>query len=381
MCSTSPPDPTSLNGNACERRGPDGSYEPTGTRISDQLPTSVMLLAGPRLTFPPQQVRGEFEHRELNGDGNLWRHVQVEIVSRAQVCEFSEHELFAIRLALEEALVNAIKHGNGCDPTKTVHIEYSVNRWETRIRITDEGPGFDPEAVPDPTLPEFLERPSGRGLLLMRYYMCGLQFNDTGNSVEMWKYRRAATPRGCNSMNGRTATCHPRPWATPRELTNHIVAVHHECRRLSLRHLDGLIARIVRERIVSPGLMDRLAREFTALTEVLETHMAKQECWLFRMIRQLREPVGDVAWAYQVETGLDKLLDQLAHENQEALTLMEQVLICLSDRGWARKGPLVDELVVDTRELGDDLVEHIRLETDVLFPWVREMLPTHCLAL
>lgn len=99
----------------------------------------------------------------------------------------TERDLFSIKLALEEALVNAIKHGNQLDPTKSVQIEYTIlpNRFE--IHITDEGDGFDPEDVPDPTAIENLDRPCGRGLMLMRYYMNDVQFNDTGNRVTLYK--------------------------------------------------------------------------------------------------------------------------------------------------------------------------------------------------
>lgn len=123
----------------------------------------------------------------IHSDTAEGQQIQSDILSLAQVCEFSEPELFAIRLALEEALVNAIKHGNGSDPTKQVTIEYKIDPEQVRIRIEDEGPGFDPANVPDPTDPEFLERPSGRGLMLMRHYMSHVEFSQRGNCVEMFK--------------------------------------------------------------------------------------------------------------------------------------------------------------------------------------------------
>ena len=111
--------------------------------------------------------------------------VQGDIICRVQACNFSEHDVFAIRLAVEEALVNAIKHGNGSDPKKKVQIDYQVSREEFRIRIQDEGAGFDLDSVPDPTSPGYLEQPSGRGLMLMRHYMTEVTFNQRGNCVEM----------------------------------------------------------------------------------------------------------------------------------------------------------------------------------------------------
>jgi len=117
------------------------------------------------------------------------RRVQEEIESELRAGQFSEHEIFSIRLALEEAMVNAIKHGNNFDRNKKVHISYKVNLEQFEILIADEGHGFDPEDVPDPTAVENLERPCGRGLMLMRYYMNSVCYNTNGSSVSMVKVR------------------------------------------------------------------------------------------------------------------------------------------------------------------------------------------------
>ena len=117
------------------------------------------------------------------------RRVQEEIERRLKAQQFTEREIFSIKLALEEALINAIKHGNRFDPAKRVHISYSVRPERFDVRITDEGPGFDPGDVPDPTAVENLERPCGRGLMLMRYYMSEISYNPRGNSVAMSKLR------------------------------------------------------------------------------------------------------------------------------------------------------------------------------------------------
>jgi serine/threonine-protein kinase RsbW len=100
---------------------------------------------------------------------------------------FADHEIFGIKLAVEEALVNAIKHGNQMDRSKQVRISYTVGTDRFDIHIADEGGGFDPGDVPDPTAAENLERPCGRGLMLMRHYMSEVSFNPSGNSVRMSK--------------------------------------------------------------------------------------------------------------------------------------------------------------------------------------------------
>lgn len=105
-------------------------------------------------------------------------------------------EIFAIHLAAEEALVNAVVHGNRLDPTKTVHVECEVSADLVRLEVTDEGAGFDPASVPDCTLEERLEAPSGRGVMLMRSFMSRIAYNAKGNSVVLEKRRGDKPPEG-----------------------------------------------------------------------------------------------------------------------------------------------------------------------------------------
>jgi serine/threonine-protein kinase RsbW len=118
------------------------------------------------------------------------RRIQSEIEQALDAAAFSDMEIFAIKLALEEALVNAIKHGNQMDPNKTVRVAYTVSDGRFDVLIEDQGPGFDPNDVPDPTAPENLERPCGRGLLLMRHYMTTVTHGERGNQVRMSKIRK-----------------------------------------------------------------------------------------------------------------------------------------------------------------------------------------------
>jgi serine/threonine-protein kinase RsbW len=118
------------------------------------------------------------------------RRFQESIEQQLATRKISEQDIFSVRLALEEALVNAIKHGNQMDRSKKVRISYRfvIDRFE--IRIADEGGGFDPDDIPDPTAIENLERPCGRGLMLMRHYMTEVTYNDEGNVVFMVKQFR-----------------------------------------------------------------------------------------------------------------------------------------------------------------------------------------------
>jgi serine/threonine-protein kinase RsbW len=114
-------------------------------------------------------------------------------VTAAITCrDYPARDRFAVRLALEEALVNAIKHGHGGDERKVVRVAWRVGPAEVALSVKDEGAGFDPEAVPDPLDPANLEKPTGRGLLLMRSQLTSLSFNERGNRVTMRRRRSLA---------------------------------------------------------------------------------------------------------------------------------------------------------------------------------------------
>jgi len=112
-----------------------------------------------------------------------------EILSKLEEYNFDKDDTFAVHLTLEEAFLNAVKHGNKMDPTKKVKIDYSVNSEKVEITITDEGAGFEPESVDDPRFGEGLYEPGGRGLLLMNSYMDVVKYSEHGNSVYMVRYK------------------------------------------------------------------------------------------------------------------------------------------------------------------------------------------------
>ena len=109
------------------------------------------------------------------------------IMDRLKEMKYDERTQFAVRLCLEEALINALKHGNKMDRMKRIMITYHVDERELRISVQDEGHGFHPKAVPDPRLPENLEVAHGRGLLLMRSYMDDVLYSDNGRKVTLIK--------------------------------------------------------------------------------------------------------------------------------------------------------------------------------------------------
>ena len=100
-------------------------------------------------------------------------------------CGHDETGVFAIRLAMEEALANAMNHGNGGDSSKSIIVEFELAPGFFRAAIEDQGPGFNPDSVPDPTAEENLTIASGRGLTLMKAFMTEVIVVPPGNRIEM----------------------------------------------------------------------------------------------------------------------------------------------------------------------------------------------------
>lgn len=111
------------------------------------------------------------------------------ILPKLKAHNFSEDDIFAVHLAMEEAFINAVRHGNKMDPQKEVKIDYFVDEGRVEISMTDEGQGFDPDVVPDPRCGENLYKTGGRGLLLIRSYMDVVEFNNRGNRVHLVRYK------------------------------------------------------------------------------------------------------------------------------------------------------------------------------------------------
>lgn len=102
---------------------------------------------------------------------------------------FSAEDVFAVGLAVQEAIINGLMHGNGGDPAKQVRIRYHLTDSYLLTEVEDEGSGFRPEDIPDPRDPKNLNRECGRGLFLMRNYMTWMRYNAKGNRVTLCKQR------------------------------------------------------------------------------------------------------------------------------------------------------------------------------------------------
>ena len=106
-----------------------------------------------------------------------------------------EDSLFDIRLCAEEALRNAIVHGNLSDRRKPVKVSIEIGKGEVIIEIEDEGKGFNPALLPDPTAGDNIMKAAGRGVYLVKRLMDKVEFNETGNRIRMVKRFKMEKPR------------------------------------------------------------------------------------------------------------------------------------------------------------------------------------------
>lgn len=132
---------------------------------------------------------------ELRSTEQEVQQVVKELLAALAEYGFDEDSVFAIHLSLEEAFLNAVKHGNHGDADKTVSVQCLITPEKFDISIGDEGFGFDPEGIPDPRCNGNLYKASGRGILLIQSYMDVMEYNARGNCVHMIKYRNTNGPK------------------------------------------------------------------------------------------------------------------------------------------------------------------------------------------
>lgn len=155
-----------------------------GGRDAKQTPRATKSKGGAGAPNGAAKHNGTL-HFEFLSDFDTGCEVQQQILHEVERHGFNPNSLFATRLALEEALVNAIKHGNKLDPRKKVLVDARVTRDRVEIEIEDQGPGFDRASVPDPTAVENLCKCSGRGILLIEAYMNSVAWSKGGRRVRM----------------------------------------------------------------------------------------------------------------------------------------------------------------------------------------------------
>ena len=108
------------------------------------------------------------------------------VMERCRTCETYQKRLrLNFRVGLTEALTNAMLYGNEYGPSKRVRVEVTLEGGRLEARVTDQGRGFDPSTIPDPTEPENILKSGGRGLFLMRQLLDEVSYNDQGNQVTL----------------------------------------------------------------------------------------------------------------------------------------------------------------------------------------------------
>jgi serine/threonine-protein kinase RsbW len=128
-----------------------------------------------------------------------FENIEIAELALNELCEQIEvdsDELYWIVTAVREALANAIRHGNRADPERKVRVDCTVADRTVTIWIEDEGDGFDPATIPNPTDPEQLLRPNGRGIFYMQQFMTQVEFSRAksgGTAVLMVKELTPAT--------------------------------------------------------------------------------------------------------------------------------------------------------------------------------------------
>jgi len=148
-------------------------------------------MAKPQPSQPDDKNGGKHAGGETRGSLELGNDRQAiegcigEVIGAMEAMGYPPTSAFAVRLAMEEAIVNGFKHGNKDAVDSTVRVEWEAKPDAVTVSIEDSGPGYAPDAVPDPTEPDRLEIPSGRGLMLMRAYMSKIWHNERGNRVTM----------------------------------------------------------------------------------------------------------------------------------------------------------------------------------------------------
>ncbi len=123
---------------------------------------------------------------ELSSQRDEIRALVEKIVDLADEAGYSKSSTYAIRLALVEGIANAFEHGHkSLGHDAPIRVEYSISERVVEVAIEDQGTGFVPAELPDPTLEENISNPRGRGVMLMRAYMTDVTFNQAGNRVKL----------------------------------------------------------------------------------------------------------------------------------------------------------------------------------------------------
>ena len=135
-------------------------------------------------------VQGISESIKMPSDIKKIRKVIARIVDLLVERNVDKSHMFDIRLSVEEAIINAIEHGNKKDKNLIVDISFAIDDEKIELAVEDQGRGFDHTKMPDPTTNGNVLRAHGRGVYLIHKLMDRVQYNDRGNRIKLIKYLR-----------------------------------------------------------------------------------------------------------------------------------------------------------------------------------------------
>ena len=125
------------------------------------------------------------ETHRLQGTRASMDFVQQSVLDGMESFEYGEENRFAVRIAVEEAMANAVLHGHHGDQDQLIEIHWTICSSQVAMSVSDDGRGYDTSAVPDPTADENLTLPSGRGLAMIKAFMTTVRVSDGGRKIGM----------------------------------------------------------------------------------------------------------------------------------------------------------------------------------------------------
>ena len=130
--------------------------------------------------------------QQIPSDPDLCAPLIAQLLDQLTIFEWSTKDSFGIHMAMEEAILNAIRHGNECRSGTFVHVTIELDDLQFKSTVTDEGEGFDLQTVPDPTEDANLDKCSGRGVMLIQHFVDEVEYNACGNSVTLCKTKKTS---------------------------------------------------------------------------------------------------------------------------------------------------------------------------------------------
>ena len=125
---------------------------------------------------------------KIPSDTRFAKDISTRVIGALKPYKVDASDIFDVRLCVEEAVINAIVHGNRRDSSKSVRVTYWIKDDKLNVEVEDEGAGFDHKHLIDPTADDNIEKGSGRGVFLIHKLMDVVEYNEAGNDMKMIKY-------------------------------------------------------------------------------------------------------------------------------------------------------------------------------------------------